>query len=94
MDGLPTLRKTRTGVSVMAPTQAILVIDDEPDILLAVQVILQRTGYQVLTADDGAAGIERAIRERPNLVIADLMMPRSSGFPCPAPPRDRLRAIA
>src|SRR5437588_8778566 len=64
----------------MVPSKTILVIDDEPDILLAHRAILERAGYRVLTATDGQAGLARALRERPDLVIVDMMMPRQSGF--------------
>src|SRR5688500_9129189 len=64
----------------MVPSKTILVIDDEPDILFGHQMILERAGYRVLTANDGQAGLARALRERPDLVIVDMMMPRSSGF--------------
>jgi DNA-binding response OmpR family regulator len=64
----------------MAAAKTILLIDDDRDILEALSVLLERHGYRVVTAGDGQAGIEAAERERPDLVVADMMMPKKSGF--------------
>ena len=55
--------------------QRILVVDDEVAILHVVALKLRRAGYEVLTARDGAAGLEVAQVERPDLVISDYQMP-------------------
>jgi two-component system NtrC family sensor kinase len=61
--------------------ERILVVDDSPRIRSALrQVILEPAGYRVLTAHDGQAGLERALRERPDLVLLDVSMPRLSGL--------------
>src|SRR5262245_43441455 len=65
---------------IMDPSKTILVIDDEPDIIIGQQTALERAGYRVLTAGDGQSGIALALHERPDLVIVDMMMPRQSGF--------------
>ncbi len=58
----------------------ILVIDDDPDVLLLCRVNLEFEGHVVLEALDGDAGLEIARRERPDLVILDLMLPERDGF--------------
>jgi DNA-binding response OmpR family regulator len=64
----------------MAADKTVLVIDDDPEILIAIRTFLERQGYRVLTAGDGNAGLSVAERESPNLVIVDMMMPKKSGF--------------
>lgn len=58
---------------------SILVIEDEKDILDLVEYNLRQSGFRVLAAMDGAAGLELAIKERPNLIILDLMLPVMDG---------------
>jgi two-component system phosphate regulon response regulator PhoB len=60
--------------------QRILIVEDERDIADLVGFNLERAGYQVLKAHDGIAGAEMTIRERPDLVILDLMLPGKDGF--------------
>jgi len=62
----------------MAPK--ILVVDDDPDILEAVTLILESQGYEVVTARDGIEGLANLKAEQPDLMILDLMMPRMDGF--------------
>jgi DNA-binding response OmpR family regulator len=62
----------------MAPK--ILVVDDDPDILDAVALILESQGYEVVTARDGIEGLANLKAEQPDLMILDLMMPRMDGF--------------
>lgn len=64
----------------MVDTPTILVIDDDPDIRADLQMILEDQGYRVITAPDGQAGLQRALSDRPNLIICDMMMPKMSGF--------------
>ena len=58
----------------------ILVVDDNPDLRAYVSSVLQRQGYQVRTAEQGAAGLEMAMTYKPNLIITDLMMPGVNGL--------------
>jgi DNA-binding response OmpR family regulator len=58
----------------------ILVVDDDPDILDAVSMILESQGYQVVTARDGVEGLANLKAENPDLLILDLMMPKMDGF--------------
>jgi OmpR family response regulator RpaB len=58
----------------------ILVVDDDPDILDAVKMILESQDYEVVTARDGIEGLATLKAEYPDLMILDLMMPKMDGF--------------
>ena len=58
----------------------ILLVDDEPDILEIVGYNLSSEGYQVITAENGQEGVEKAKKELPHLIILDLMMPEMDGI--------------
>ena len=58
----------------------ILVVDDEPDVLRMLQVVLGRRGHQVLTAPTGMEGLVTAQGERPDLVLLDIMMEGMDGW--------------
>ena len=61
-------------------TVRILVVDDEPDVLLMLRMSLEDEGYEVVLAPDGQAGLERIAEQRPDLVLLDLMMPVLDGW--------------
>lgn len=58
----------------------ILIADDEVSLRDALGIILRQAGYEVMFAADGAEAVERFMREHPDLVVLDVMMPRLSGF--------------
>jgi len=58
----------------------ILVVDDDPDILEAISMILESQGYKVVTARDGVEGLANLKAEKPDLMILDLLMPKMDGF--------------
>jgi two-component system alkaline phosphatase synthesis response regulator PhoP len=58
----------------------ILIVEDEPDMVLGLKDNFEFEGYDVVTASDGASGLERARSEKPDLVVLDIMMPRLSGL--------------
>src|SRR3954453_4223186 len=58
----------------------ILAADDDEDILAVVAFSLERSGYSVLQARDGEEALELAVRERPDLAVLDVMMPKLDGF--------------
>jgi len=58
----------------------ILIIEDEPDLLRGLELNLKAEGYIVLTASRGDTGLEQALRERPELVLLDIMLPGMSGL--------------
>lgn len=59
---------------------SVLIVNDEPDQLLLMGGLLRKAGYSVLTAEDGIDGLTLARRERPDLVISDVSMPRMNGL--------------
>lgn len=58
----------------------VLVIDDEPDVLLLCKVNFEFAGHEVLEAPDGEKGIEVAASEHPDLIVLDLMLPNRDGI--------------
>jgi CheY-like chemotaxis protein len=58
----------------------VLIVDDEPAIVDLLSQLLEDEGYRVVSAGDGMAALETAQKRRPDLVIADVMMPRMDGF--------------
>jgi DNA-binding response OmpR family regulator len=58
----------------------ILVIEDEPQMLLGLRDNLELEGYEVITASDGEEGLQKAATFQPDLVILDVMLPRRNGF--------------
>lgn len=64
----------------MEKKSKILVIDDEPDTVEMLRMVLENASYDVVTAYDGQEGIEKAKKEKPDAIILDLMMPRKNGF--------------
>lgn len=63
-----------------AKMQRVLIVEDEVDIADLIKFNLQRAGYEVLQAHDGISGVEAAIRERPDVMILDLMLPGRDGY--------------
>jgi DNA-binding response OmpR family regulator len=61
-------------------TAKILVADDEPNIVISLEFLLKREGYTVVIARDGQEALEAIERERPDLVLLDVMMPKKTGF--------------
>jgi len=58
----------------------ILLVDDEPDILEIVSYNLSNEGYQIITASNGLSAIKKAKKEKPHLIILDVMMPEMDGI--------------
>jgi two-component system alkaline phosphatase synthesis response regulator PhoP len=58
----------------------ILIVEDEPGMVQGLRDNFEFEGYQVISAMDGVAGLERALADIPDLVILDVMMPRMSGL--------------
>lgn len=58
----------------------ILVADDEPNIVISLEYLLKREGYTVIVAKDGQEALDVIERERPDLVLLDVMMPRKTGL--------------
>ena len=64
----------------METTLRVLVIDDEPDVLMLCRVNLKLAGHEVIEATNGEAGLELALRERPDVVVLDVMLPTMDGI--------------
>lgn len=58
----------------------ILIVDDSPSQLLGLKRIVEKLGHEALTAEDGAAGVDVAKRELPDLILMDVVMPNLNGF--------------
>ena len=67
-------------MSIATSVKKILIADDEPDILEIIQYNLQKEGYEVITAKNGSEAIDMAIKNRPDLIILDIMMPGKNGI--------------
>ena len=61
-------------------TEKILIIDDDVDTLKLVGLMLERHGYKIVVASNGALGIEKAKEETPQLILLDIMMPDMDGY--------------
>lgn len=64
----------------MGTAAKILVVDDDPDMREALQMILESAGYTVVMAEDGERCLAKLKEEQPDLLILDLLMPRMDGF--------------
>jgi DNA-binding response OmpR family regulator len=58
----------------------ILIVEDEPNMVAGLRDNFEFEGYEVITANDGLSGLNRALHESPDLIILDVMMPRMSGL--------------
>jgi CheY-like chemotaxis protein len=58
----------------------VLVIDDEPDVRWLIRMSLERAGHEVIDAEDGLRGIAVAMKQRPDIIVLDLMMPVMDGY--------------
>lgn len=60
--------------------QTILIADDEPNILVSLEYLLKREGFEVRTAHDGQEALDQLRAAAPDLLLLDVMMPRKTGF--------------
>ncbi|HEX8988401.1 MAG TPA: response regulator [Rhodocyclaceae bacterium] len=60
--------------------QKILIVDDEPNIVISLEYLMKKEGFDVAIAKDGEAALEMAAAYRPDLMLLDVMMPKKSGF--------------
>ena len=58
----------------------VLIADDEPNIVISLEFLLKREGYEVVVAHDGAQALDRIRSERPDMAILDVMVPHRNGF--------------
>jgi CheY-like chemotaxis protein len=62
------------------PAASILVVDDDPEIVTMLSTRLGKRGFKITTAEDGKKALEMAKRDKPDLVLLDVMMPGKSGW--------------
>lgn len=58
----------------------VLVVEDDPHLRRLFMVLFERAGLEVCEAEDGVAGLEAALKEKPDCIVSDSMMPRMSGI--------------
>ena len=61
-------------------TARILIVDDEPNIVLSLEFLMKREGYETAVAADGEAALAAMAEARPDLVVLDIMLPKLNGF--------------
>ncbi len=61
-------------------SRKILVVDDEPNIVLSLEFLMKQAGFTVRTADNGEAALDAMSEEVPDLVLLDVMMPKKDGY--------------
>jgi DNA-binding response OmpR family regulator len=80
MNDSPSRRRQAVTYYASMPDSTVLVVDDDPVILKLLEVNFEMEGFNVLLAQDGTDGIEVARRDRPDIIVSDIMMPRQSGL--------------
>ena len=60
--------------------KTILIVDDEPNIVISIEYLMKRAGYEVATAYDGQQALDYLADNNPSLMILDVMMPNKNGF--------------
>lgn len=63
-----------------ATGRKVLIADDEQNIVISIEFLMKREGFEVLVAGDGEEAIDCVLRERPDLVLLDVMMPKRNGY--------------
>jgi DNA-binding response OmpR family regulator len=61
-------------------SKRILIVDDEPNIVISLEFLMKREGFETEIAADGEAALEALARGRPDLVVLDVMLPKMNGF--------------
>ena len=62
------------------PKKKILIVDDEADMRVMFSTRLEISNFEVIEAEDGEEGLEKAKKEKPDLIVLDLMLPKINGF--------------
>ena len=72
--------KYRTHRAIHLMTPKILIVDDEPNIVIPLQFLMEQNGYSTLVAQSGEEALEIISKERPDLILLDIMLPGVDGF--------------
>jgi DNA-binding response OmpR family regulator len=67
-------------MSETPPKARILIVEDDPSLVYGLRKNLEFEGYEVLVAGDGESGLQRAVDDRPDLMVLDVMLPKMNGF--------------
>jgi two-component system cell cycle response regulator DivK len=70
------------GENPVGDKKKVIIIDDEPDIVTFLTVLLEDNGYSTVSARDGKEGLEKVETEQPDLILLDITMPEKSGVRC------------
>src|SRR6185503_15540606 len=62
------------------PMKKILIVEDDPKIVAALEIRFQAAGYATLAAGDAASGLSKAVQQRPNLIVLDISLPAGDGL--------------
>ena len=61
-------------------TPRVLIVEDEPNIVLSLEILLRRAGYETASTGDGEEAMELIRRTRPDVVLLDIMLPKQNGY--------------
>ncbi len=61
-------------------TRTVLLVDDEPNIILSLEFLIEQAGYEARVARDGEAALKSIEERKPDLILLDVMMPKRDGF--------------
>ncbi len=61
-------------------TRTVLLVDDEPNIILSLEFLIEQAGYEVRIARDGEAALKSIEERKPDLILLDVMLPKRDGF--------------
>ena len=64
----------------MGKLKKILIVEDDAEIRMALSIRMEVNDFEVITANDGEEGLEKARKEKPDLILLDLMLPKMTGF--------------
>jgi DNA-binding response OmpR family regulator len=61
-------------------TPRVLIVEDEPNIVLSLEILLRRAGYETVSTGDGDEALELIRRTRPEVILLDIMLPKRNGY--------------
>jgi DNA-binding response OmpR family regulator len=70
----------KLGIGGREKMPRILIVDDEPNLVLALEHLMRKEGYEIRAAADGETAVEAAAEYHPDLILLDIMMPKMDGY--------------